>query len=287
MRLRWPLSDDASPRRPVLWSVLVVTVMSVVASEALCLALYAVLGVSARGNATLSRVLIFTPILVPAIIAPGVSWPMVRSRQKITQLLDEVTQVRENLEAEVAHHRDAQNQLEHLAAHDALTGLLNRRGFFQAQEAMPVSDREVLVFDVDDFKRINDRLGHSAGDTALRAVSEVLSRVVGPAAVVGRLGGDEFAAVLPSIDDAGRRSIREALRAVPVNLGDDSPTPVSTSVGNAHLSPDSHIDEALAIADRAMYAAKRRRSALLVDTGPVAVNEQVGSHTRRAPRPLG
>ena len=101
-------------------------------------------------------------------------------------------------------HRKA---LDHLARHDTLTGLPNRRMFFDRLEHAIVSSRRsgkhlaVLFVDLDRFKEINDTLGHAAGDSVLVNFAKLLKATVREADTVARLGGDEFVILLDSIND--------------------------------------------------------------------------------------
>jgi diguanylate cyclase (GGDEF)-like protein len=114
----------------------------------------------------------------------------------------------------------------------------------------------VLFVDVDNFKWINDAHGHAAGDAALRAIADTLSKEVRPADVVGRYGGDEFVVGLPGADAQSARRIADRLRAAVarVKLGDGERVTLSIGVGTADVRED--IAEVVARADAAMYAAK-------------------------------
>jgi diguanylate cyclase (GGDEF)-like protein len=161
----------------------------------------------------------------------------------------------------------AQTRLLHEATHDALTGLANR-AFFQERLAQalerartsPERASAVLFFDLDDFKQINDTLGHAAGDAMLNVVAERLVRAVRATDVVGRIGGDEFAVLLNDRADAKAvdatvARIQEALVA-PVSI-DGRVLYVTASVGIALLeSADERIEDLLRRADAAMYHAK-------------------------------
>lgn len=162
-------------------------------------------------------------------------------------------------------------RLHQLALTDELTGLRNRRGFLAvASHMLEVADRHVanthlLYLDVDNMKHVNDHLGHSAGDGALRAVARALNRVLRNADVVCRLGGDEFVALVLGLDDARRdvieRRIKGYLRAAPTVavVG----RPVEVSIGWAVRVPfaAATVDELLAVADQAMYRAKGPKAA--------------------------
>jgi diguanylate cyclase (GGDEF)-like protein len=149
---------------------------------------------------------------------------------------------------------------EHEARHDSLTGLPNRRAFLEAVTSVTTDGATgaVLFLDLDDFKDVNDTLGHEAGDTLLQRTGEQLEAVCG--GMVARLGGDEFAVLLPGVTP--EEAVREArdlhaAAAQPVSL--HTFTMVSkVSIGVAML-PDAGIDtsEVLRQADVAMYEAKR------------------------------
>lgn len=159
-------------------------------------------------------------------------------------------------------------QISHTAHHDALTGLPNRKLFFdrleQALEGVQRGERlAVLYLDLDHFKRVNDTLGHSAGDQLLKGVADRLRRCVGSLGVVARLGGDEFAVIatsltLPSDAAALATRIGESIRA-PFDLGGHE-IAADVSVGIS-LAPNyaCEAQELLRMADVALYEAKNNR----------------------------
>jgi diguanylate cyclase (GGDEF)-like protein len=153
--------------------------------------------------------------------------------------------------------------LEHLAAHDPLTGLRNRRGFELAIErhfadAGPGGDLSLLVIDLDHFKRVNDSLGHDAGDDVLRRFAILLREAAGEADVPTRLGGEEFALVLPGAAEARALALAEQIRALVRREFDGFACPVSVSVGVAGRGPEARdAAELRRAANRALYAAKR------------------------------
>ena len=165
---------------------------------------------------------------------------------------------------------------EHASMHDALTGLPNRRVFVArlesalAQAKIAAGRFAVLVIDLDDFKRINDTLGHAAGDALLQSVARQLQANVRGGDTLARLGGDEFAAILPDMPDraAAERVIRKLERALAAGADFQGRLlTVSASIG-CSLYPDDGLDETrlYAIADRAMYASKS--AARSCDFGP-------------------
>ncbi len=178
------------------------------------------------------------------------------------------------LRAEVAARAAVECRLRHLAFHDPLTGLPNRALFDQRLDRALARDRErvaVLLVDLDDFKAINDRHGHAAGDALLVAVGARLVRAAGPAATVARLGGDELAVLLPATDLAGGRATAAALLAACATAFavDGHDVRVTLSVGGASGTSETSASALLRAADRALYRAKRagKGRALLGDEG--------------------
>ena len=162
----------------------------------------------------------------------------------------------------ISHSATAERLLE-AAFQDLLTGLGNRRSFFQALDLrVEAGDRPaVLYIDVDGFKAVNDRLGHLAGDSALRAIARRLSSVVRPTDELARIGGDEFA-VLCAGNITETQVIAIAARVVdrlaePISIGDAPAVKVGASIGIVLDFPAAtSSDSLLASADQALCEAK-------------------------------
>jgi diguanylate cyclase (GGDEF)-like protein len=157
------------------------------------------------------------------------------------------------------------DQLKELARLDGLTGALNQRAFLERldlelQRAHRTSTAVTLVmYDLDQFKALNDGHGHPAGDAALRSFTRILERNVRATDAVGRVGGDEFALVLVGADPLDTERI---LDRIATTLEDDPPAlgEVSASYGTARAPEDgSTSDELVETADRRLYDHKRRR----------------------------
>ncbi|GAB1642118.1 diguanylate cyclase [Krasilnikovia sp. MM14-A1259] len=147
-------------------------------------------------------------------------------------------------------------RLTELSRLDALTGILNRRGFEQRFAAeMAHSGVSLLLLDLDRFKEVNDRQGHAAGDALLRWVAITLRGNVRPTDVVGRLGGDEFVVLLTSAGEAGAAEAADRLRSA---LGERTAACIGTATLGAH---GADFDALYAHADAELYAHKRRRAA--------------------------
>jgi diguanylate cyclase (GGDEF)-like protein/PAS domain S-box-containing protein len=167
---------------------------------------------------------------------------------------------------DVTDRHALETQLSHEALHDALTGLANRILFLdRVAHAIARSQRRpeqvaVLFLDLDEFKDVNDSLGHQAGDVVLRAVAERLRDGVRAGDTVARLGGDEFAILVEDAEGAdyvtglAERLLDELRRPI---LVDDTELEIEASVGIVLAGPDARDADALVRdADIAMYAAK-------------------------------
>ncbi|MEM9519593.1 MAG: diguanylate cyclase [Actinomycetota bacterium] len=162
--------------------------------------------------------------------------------------------------------KNTQRALRHMAEHDALTGLLNRRALLARLDTL-VDDgfqhEVVMLFcDLDGFKPINDRLGHAAGDQVLIEVARRLERSIRPVDLVGRLGGDEFVIVLPQSSYEHAREVSSTIRAALIEpiVAADEIVEVDVSIGVAATGDSPTAARLLATADDAMYAVKRSRA---------------------------
>jgi diguanylate cyclase (GGDEF)-like protein/PAS domain S-box-containing protein len=168
---------------------------------------------------------------------------------------------------DVSEQRAYEDELQHMADHDALTGLLNRRGFEAALGAHVARSQRygpggaLLMLDLDGFKGVNDRLGHAAGDELLRSTAGALTTRLRQSDIVARLGGDEFAVLLPIQNREEAEAVAQALldtirtRVTPGPEGQAGL--VSASIGISLLAGAEQTAETLvADADLAMYTSK-------------------------------
>ncbi len=226
----------------------------------------------------------------------------------INLLADELDHIYRTLEDRVAERTFALDQarveLERLALYDSLTGLANRTLLGdRIRQATARADRgarppSVLVLDLDEFKRINDGLGHSAGDQILVEVARRLTSVVREADTVARLGGDEFAILMPdATEDDALRVAERALNELqsPLTVGDRAVW-AGASIGLCFGLRGQSADNLLRDADTAMYAAKangrgniqvfrpkmhhaaRERLQVASELGPAIVNRELELH---------
>lgn len=185
------------------------------------------------------------------------------------QSRDELQAMREKTRAaeeEIARLHQELDRVSAQARHDALTGLLNRRGLDEAMQREAATARRkglplcLALLDVDNFKRLNEQFGHATGDAALRHLSEVARAALRPQDALARYGGEEFVIVLPDtvLDDAVT-ALTRLQRALSTRffLSGRERVLITFSAGVVQVGPDESMAEALRRADSAMYLAKR------------------------------
>ena len=190
-----------------------------------------------------------------------------RSGAAATRLAAEVERLAAELEASRARVSDLESRIDV----DPLTETLNRRGFERelkrslAYVKRYAANATLIYLDLDEFKPVNDRHGHAAGDAVLKAVAAALLREVRASDVVARIGGDEFVVLLWNVTDAEAltkaAALEQAVYATPVRWG-ASTMVVGASAGVALLEPLDTPAEALARADAAMYGRKMQRKGI-------------------------
>jgi diguanylate cyclase (GGDEF)-like protein/PAS domain S-box-containing protein len=166
---------------------------------------------------------------------------------------------------DITDQRRYEEHLHHLASHDVLTGLPNRLMYQQRVAAAANSGQPyaVMLIDLNDFKAVNDTLGHHAGDELLQGVAQRLQQHVDNGTTVARLGGDEFAVLLPGANEAMAAAAAATLTACftePFALS-TGPLQCLGTVGFAVAAPGESARDALGRADMAMYARKPVRPA--------------------------
>ena len=184
---------------------------------------------------------------------------------------------------DIHDRRLTQEQLHWAAYHDDLTGLPNRRRFRERlEQALGQADRTgdqvgLLILDLDDFKQINDRFGHDAGDRLLKAFGERLTHLVPPGSTVARLGGDEFAVIVTDI--SGEAEVAATAEAIqtrmqePLRLGNEAQE-CRTSIGGAVSGrPSTSAEDLVKRADLALYSGKAAGSGAAMMFRPVMREE--------------
>ncbi|MBX7099086.1 MAG: diguanylate cyclase [Myxococcaceae bacterium] len=178
---------------------------------------------------------------------------------------------------EVTAQKELEQRLWTMATIDGLTGVFNRRHFFELAEAEVTRAgrhgraTSVAMLDLDHFKKINDEHGHSTGDLALKAAAGALKAAVRETDLVARYGGEEFAVLFPDCPLDGARAIMERVREVVegLRLRDGEkvlPVKLTISIGVAQLEPKESLHSLLKRADQVLYAAKHSgRNRVVVD----------------------
>jgi diguanylate cyclase (GGDEF)-like protein/PAS domain S-box-containing protein len=164
---------------------------------------------------------------------------------------------------DITEQQTVSNELAHLAAHDPLTGLHNRRGIVALIEERLAQHADeptaLLLIDIDHFKDINDLRGHAIGDQVMRSLARHLEDNLPAGAALGRLGGDEFAVVLAAHDSDAARAVAEHLcdtvNGAPMMTGTGA-LRLTVSIGVAAMTAPTDQETVLANADLALYEAK-------------------------------
>lgn len=161
------------------------------------------------------------------------------------------------LSRSVAHER--QN-----SRNDPLSGLANSRSFYEAAAAELArlarfrSPLTVVYLDIDDFKLVNDALGHAAGDEVITETGAALTRSLRTVDTVARLGGDEFAILLPGTDEVQAEEVLRRLHAALMAVAVEHGWPIGFSIGAVTFcEPPASVDALIGAADQAMYRVKR------------------------------
>jgi diguanylate cyclase (GGDEF)-like protein len=180
-----------------------------------------------------------------------------------------------------------QGQLIRLARTDSLTGVLNRRAFFDegqrlCRKATHAARPVAIMFDVDHFKRVNDQFGHDVGDQVLRAIGQ---EVPCEGAIVGRLGGEEFAILLTDSGLAAGADLADSFRRkFAAHSFDTSPgtTSITCSFGVTEWQAGESVDQLLKRADTALYRTKNEGRNRVVSAEPAPVDGPADQCSRLA-----
>ena len=196
-----------------------------------------------------------------------------RGKQELRRLLAELDQRNHELQTEIAERQRLEEVARHQATHDPLTALPNRMLFLdRLANSIARAERRgtpcaLFYIDLDDFKPVNDRYGHQAGDELLKAVSQRMLETMRKVDTVARLGGDEFAAIMEEPADAAdallaAQRMADSVRKPYLLELRDHPAPVEVRIGASigiALFPQhaADLDALVCAADAVMYRAKK------------------------------
>lgn len=189
------------------------------------------------------------------------------SAVKVINLLKNNAVIQQQLEDSLATLKENNIALDTLSKYDALTGILNRRGFFDSAEKFLQQSKDcqmdtiVAYIDMNNLKIINDRYGHDEGDFSIKKIGELLERTASDKGIVGRIGGDEFALIMNSGEGNDiAKQIYAQFQAF--NQTNEKPYILTVSAGVTKICPDSPLtlSEALTIADEKLYIEKQKRT---------------------------
>jgi diguanylate cyclase (GGDEF)-like protein len=212
---------------------------------------------------------------VPGLPVVGFTFLFIATARSLNERFErehrELEELRLDLEERVRSRttelEDANQRLAEASRTDALTQLLNRRGFLDFAERELVRSKRsqlpcsIAVLDVDRFKRINDRYGHATGDAVLQTVARILRKSVREQDVIGRWGGEEFILLFPETTADGAlhaaEGVRRAIESTSV-AGEGGDLFVTVSIGVAGHRAGDALEQTVGAADRALYVAKEQ-----------------------------
>ena len=184
---------------------------------------------------------------------------------RMIRILQQNNEIQKQLEENLAIMAENNIVLDRLSRNDVLTGILNRRGFDDVSKGVIAECREmkrdviISYVDMNNLKVINDRFGHDDGDFALKAISTLLTDIIGGNGTVGRIGGDEYAFIYHGslTEEELQSEIEKSFHQM--NKASEKPYNVTVSCGFYRIHPEDNIslDDALAIADQNLYVAKK------------------------------
>lgn len=207
-----------------------------------------------------------TPAIADSLSVMGI--PEVELTPKVRAAILSLMAEVERLRRELEHSKRRFEELERFANLDPLVPVLNRRAFVrELSRIISFADRygmsaSLIYFDLNNFKDVNDRFGHAAGDEALKRVAQIIASNVRESDAVGRLGGDEFGVVLANaneeVTERKAQSLVRHIESAPITWN-GVPIKLTLAYGAYTFRPGQDPAEALAQADRAMFAHKRGR----------------------------
>ena len=187
---------------------------------------------------------------------------LAQSFNRMVLSLRETMASRDELTAEIEKRREIEEELKVLSTVDELPQLYNRRAFNDYLAQMIVQAQRyneplsIAMLDFDHFKKINDRLGHTVGDSVLKQLAEIIQANIRASDVLARWGGEEFILLMPKITLADAARVMDRLRLIVADEEFVGGSTVTISVGVTELRPGDGFDDLLKRVDEAQYRAK-------------------------------
>lgn len=204
-------------------------------------------------------------LAIVSLVSVGLAVLLAEIRQQNTLLEKRIEDRTESLQAANKALNVANDRLQQLASMDFLTGITNRRYFYENAERVLQRCRQekstvsVIMFDLDHFKKINDQYGHETGDDVLRSITKPVINTLRPLDLFSRTGGEEFLVLLPSVHleeaEGIAERIRQAVASIVVEAG-GSKIDVAVSLGVAQWDGNESLQRLVSRVDQAMYNAK-------------------------------
>ena len=196
--------------------------------------------------------------------------PTIEMTPSVSLAVSALIEKLDDVNRELSRTKDSLSEIERLVDVDCLAPIPNRRAFMRRLSwTINMHDRyghpsAILYFDINEFKQINDRYGHAAGDLAIRHIAQLLSHTIRESDFLARIGGDEFAVIMyyANEDAAKKRGAKvvEKLQKTPFNFN-GKPINVTAAFGYYAIRSGDDAEAALASADMSMYVDKRRAKA--------------------------
>jgi diguanylate cyclase (GGDEF)-like protein/PAS domain S-box-containing protein len=167
---------------------------------------------------------------------------------------------------DITDRKLVEERIKYVSLHDIMTSLYNR-AFFDEEKARLEKSRvrpiSILVMDMDNLKKINDHLGHQAGDLALQTIADIIRSSFRSEDVIARIGGDEFSVLLPGVDsEMAQKAKNRILRKITsYNINKNDKFPINLSIGWATAEKNESIEETFKLADEIMYQEKQVKKA--------------------------
>jgi diguanylate cyclase (GGDEF)-like protein len=193
---------------------------------------------------------------------------------KLQSQMDHIKNLVRNMESKMGLIQKHNKRVTREANNDHLTGILNRRGLTNKLTFLKDTVISLLIFDIDNFKAVNDTHGHNAGDEVLKKIASVTRTLIRNVDLFARYGGDEFIVLMPGVEIAQAKYVAERIRSniekLPVFIGNRS-VEVTASFGltGTYMDGIRKMDDLMEVADSALYQAKNQGKNQICVTNPI------------------